>query len=307
MGVIRELATERIWSLESHHLIGRSHRCSLRLPESSVSGEHASLRWTGGGWVVKDLGSRYGTFVNGQPLQPGIPVTVHAGARITFGREKGVWEITDTAPPEVMVVPAEGGAALLQNGGLIAIPSADRPSAVVFQGSDGSWVLEHAGRVEVVQDQATFVVESTLWRLCNTSPLEQTWMAGDGREAMALGEVQLRFRVSRNEEHIDLSVGWRDRLVELGVRSHHYLLLTLARVRLENAKSGESTFTAGWIDQEALLKQLHFSPERLNLDIFRARRQFGAAGFMPGAGIVERRPATKEIRIGVGETTVELA
>ena len=34
---------------------------------------------------------------------------------------------------------------------------------------------------------------------------------------------------------------------------------------------------------QALLKQLHFSPERLNLDIFRARRQFGAAGFMPGA------------------------
>jgi len=307
MGVIRELETGRIWSLEAHHLIGRSLRCSLRLPESSVSGEHASLRWTGGAWVVKDLGSRYGTFVNGQPLQPGIPVSVQEGVRITFGREKGVWEITDAAPPEVMVVPAEGGAALLLQGGLIAIPSVDHPAAVVFQDKDGAWVLEQAGRVEVVREQAPFVVESTPWRLCNTSPLEQTWMPGDGREAMALDEVQLRFRVSRNEEHIDLSVGWRDRLVELGVRSHHYMLLTLARVRLENAKSGEATATAGWIDQEALLKLLHFSPERLNLDIFRARRQFGAAGFMPGAGIVERRPATKEIRIGVGETKVEMA
>lgn len=307
MGAIREVATGRTWSLEAHHLIGRSHRCSLRLPESSVSGEHASLRWTGGAWVVKDLGSRYGTFVNGQPLQPGIPVTIQPGARITFGREKGVWEITEAAPPEVMVVPAEGGAALLRHGGLIAIPSVDRPAAVVFQGRDGAWVLEHAGRVEVVREHAPFVVEDVPWRLCNTTPLEQTWMPGDGREAMALDEVQLRFRISRNEEHIDLSVGWRDRLVELGVRSHHYVLLTLARVRLENARSGEAASAAGWIDQEALLKLLHFSPERLNLDIFRARRQFGAAGFMPGAGIVERRPATKEIRIGVGETTVVLA
>jgi len=288
-------------------LIGRSHRCSLRLTESSVSREHASLRWTGGAWMVKDLGSRYGTFVNGQPLQPGIPVTVQPGVRLTFGREKGVWEVTDAAPPEVMVVPAEGGAALLRHGGLIAIPSPDHPTAVVFQGGDGSWVLEHAGRVEVVREQAPFVVESVPWRLCNTAPPEQTWMAGDGREAMALNEVQLRFRISRNEEHVDLSVGWRDRLVELGVRSHHYLLLTLARVRRENEKSGESAATAGWIDQEALFKLLHFGPERLNLDIFRARRQFGAAGFTPGAGIVERRPATKEIRIGVGETTVEVA
>ena len=97
--------------LEAHHLIGRSHRCSLQLSEPSVSGEHASLRWTGRTWVLKDLGSRYGTFVNAQPLTPGAPTEVRKGARIAFGREKHTWAMVGDGSPEVMVVPAAGSAA----------------------------------------------------------------------------------------------------------------------------------------------------------------------------------------------------
>ena len=65
-------------------------------------------------------------------------------------------------------------------------------------------------------------------------------------------------------------------MVPLGARSHHYLLLTLARMRLKDVERGEPAATAGWVDQEELGRLLQFSPERLNLDIFRARRQFGA-------------------------------
>lgn len=305
MGVICEAATGLIFTLEAHHLIGRSHRCSLRMEETSVSGEHASLRWTGGTWVIKDLGSRYGTFLNAQPLKPGIPVAVQKDARLAFGRCKNTWLITDDGPPEVMVVPAEGGPALLRHDGLIAIPSIDRPAAVVFLASDGQWVLDQAGRVEMVEEPTPFLVEGVRWRLCNASPLQQTSMPGDGREARALDEVQLRFRVSRNEEHVDISVRWRDRIVELGTRSHHYVLLTLARVRQRDNGKGLHPASAGWVDQGELLKQLQLTPERLNLDIFRARRQFGAAGFIPAAGIVERRPATKELRIGVPDIAVD--
>jgi FHA domain len=306
MGAIREATTGRIRALEADHLIGRSYRCSLRLEESSVSGEHASLRWTGGTWVIKDLGSRYGTFLNAQPLQPGIPVTVQPEARLAFGREKGTWVVTDSGPPEVMIVPADGGAALLRRDGVIAIPSVDKPAAIVFQRKDGTWVLERDGRVEPVNAQSPFFLAGDAWRLCNTSPLEETSMSGDGREAMALEEIRLQFRISRNEEHVNLAASWCDRVVELGARSHHYVLLTLARLRLEETRCGEPTAGAGWIDQEALLKLLRLGPERLNLDIFRARRQFGAAGFTPGAGIVERRSATKEMRIGVGDITIEI-
>ena len=304
MGAICEAGTGLVCALEAHHLIGRSHRCSLRLDESSVSGEHASLRWTGQTWIIKDLGSRYGTFLNTQPLQPGIPVTLQKEARLAFGREKHTWIVTDEGPPEVMVMPADGGPALVRHGGMIAIPSSDAPAAVIYQGQDGGWILDQDGRIETIEEQVPFVVDGGRWRLCNASPLQSTSMPELGREVTPLEGVQLHFRVSRNEEHVEMSVRWRDRQVDLGARSHSYVLLTLARARLRDLEAGRLPENAGWTDQEELLARLRFAPERLNLDIFRARRQFGAAGFIPAAGIVERRAATKELRIGASNISI---
>jgi hypothetical protein len=306
MGALREETTSgQLCVLEAHHLIGRSHRCSLRLNDPSVSGEHASLRWTGGAWVVKDLGSRYGTFLNSQPLQAGMTSIVSKDARLAFGRGSSIWIMTDDGPPEVMVVPVGGGPALVHSGGMIPVPSPDHPVAMVFQGKDGGWVLDQAGREEAIEEHIPFEVEGTRWRLCNASSLQPTAMPGDSRQIMNLDEVRLHFRVSLNEEHVAISARWRDRNVDLGARAHQYVLLTLARIRLADLERGEPAARAGWIAQEELLRQLHVGPEKLNLDIFRVRRQFGEHGFAPAAGIVERRPVAKELRIGVADLAIE--
>jgi hypothetical protein len=307
MGAICDELTGAIHVLESHHLIGRSHRCSLRLADSSVSGEHAALRWTGRVWVVKDLGSRYGTFLDSELLQPGITSTLKKGSRLAFGREKHTWVVSDEGAPEVMVVPEGGGLALLRSDGMIAVPSIEHPAAVVFQGMDGQWFVDQEGQVAPIQENVPFLVEGARWRLANASPSQQTSKAGDGPEIMPLCEVRLKFVVSRNEEHVELDAHWRGRVVRMGARSHHYVLLTLARTRRRDIEKGEPPASAGWIAQDELAKQLQFGPERLNLDIFRARRQFGAEGFVPPASIVERRPAARELRLGVSEFEIEVA
>jgi pSer/pThr/pTyr-binding forkhead associated (FHA) protein len=304
MGVLCEESTGQINVLETHHLVGRSYHCSLRLLESSVSGEHASLRWTPSGWVLKDLASRYNTFLNAQPIQPGVPVPISKGARLAFGRNGSTWLMTEEGPPEVMVVPVSGGPALFRRDGMIAIPSQEDPVAVAFQSNDGGWMLDQSSRVESIREQAPFVVDSVQWRLCNTSPLLPTSLTGEQREMMTLEEVKLHFEVSRNEEHVEITARWRDRLLALGSRSHHYALLIMARLRVRDRERGEPPAAAGWTAQTELLRLLQVTPERLNLDIFRARRQFGAEGFIPAAGIVERRPTARELRIGVSEVTI---
>jgi hypothetical protein len=40
------------------------------------------------------------------------------------------------------------------------------------------------------------------------------------------------------------------------------------------------------------------APPQLNIDVFRIRRHFAAAGIAGAAGIVERRPRTQQLRIG---------
>ena len=66
--------------------IGRRTESDLRLVGSDVSREHAEIVKQNGDWILRDKGSRYGTYVNGEA------VTEHKlthGDRVQFGRASG--------------------------------------------------------------------------------------------------------------------------------------------------------------------------------------------------------------------------
>jgi pSer/pThr/pTyr-binding forkhead associated (FHA) protein len=72
------------FSLETALVIGRGSDAGIRIDDARVSRLHARLRPTGdGAGVIEDLGSRNGTFVNGQPIYD--PVAVHPGDTIQLG------------------------------------------------------------------------------------------------------------------------------------------------------------------------------------------------------------------------------
>jgi pSer/pThr/pTyr-binding forkhead associated (FHA) protein len=69
-------------------LIGRSRRCDLSLRSPDASRRHAEIVLAASGWLVRDLGSTNGTFVNGQRaterlLRPGDRIEIGSDA-ITF-------------------------------------------------------------------------------------------------------------------------------------------------------------------------------------------------------------------------------
>jgi hypothetical protein len=67
-------------------LIGRHPGSDVVLDDSFVSGEHAELEADEAGWVLRDLGSTNGTFVNGEEV---IGATgVGDGDVVQFGRVK---------------------------------------------------------------------------------------------------------------------------------------------------------------------------------------------------------------------------
>ena len=49
-------------------LIGRTAPCDIAIPDSSVSSKHARILSTAEGFVIEDLGSRNGTFVNSEKV-----------------------------------------------------------------------------------------------------------------------------------------------------------------------------------------------------------------------------------------------
>ncbi len=63
-------------------LIGRQPDATVYLESLAVSRQHARLLWEDGGWVVEDVGSSNGTYVNGRRIKGRIPLTEHDALQI---------------------------------------------------------------------------------------------------------------------------------------------------------------------------------------------------------------------------------
>jgi sigma-B regulation protein RsbU (phosphoserine phosphatase) len=79
--------------------IGRRGENDLRLVGSDVSRDHAEIAADNGAYILRDKGSRYGTFVNGEQVSEH---KLNHGDRIQFGRASGtdvVFLIEEGPPP----------------------------------------------------------------------------------------------------------------------------------------------------------------------------------------------------------------
>jgi FHA domain-containing protein len=305
MGAIRESSTGKVRLLEPRHVVGRmpAPRCSLTLDQPFVSGVHAEFRWTGLLWELKDLSSRNGTYLDGRRLEPGAPERIGKGSKVAFGRLEQQWEMIDASPPPAMVVPLGGGEPVLLRDDFIALPSTDDPRATIYRTVDGGWVLESPDEMpRPLTDLQTFEAVGRLWRFsCADMPPATLASQVDARP-LRLEDIELAFEVSRDEEHVRLEMTHGGRSVDLGSRKFNYLLLTLARRRLEESAAGLAETSCGWIDQEELAHDPSMAPPQLNIDVFRLREHLARAGVVDAMGLIERRPG--QLRVGTGRITI---
>ena len=66
-------------------LIGRGEGCDLELAEPSVSRIHARLAFRGGAWIIQDLASTNGTWVNGREVGR---FRLRPGDRVSLGSQR---------------------------------------------------------------------------------------------------------------------------------------------------------------------------------------------------------------------------
>lgn len=290
--------------LEAEHFVGRGMNCSLCINERYVSAQHALLRWNGQHWEVKDLGSRNGTFADGVRIRPGEEIPIRTGMRIAFGRPEQEWSLSDDAPPVPMVVPVHGGEPLLCQDDLVALPSASDPRVTIYRNADGAWVLEQPNESSVpIANLQIFEVDGRAFRFSCPQETLKTSIAYMLPEA-EIRYVRLLFSVSRDEEHVHMQVACPLKTHDLGARSRYYLLLTLARRRLADAAEGLPDTSCGWTYQEELEHDASMAGSQLNIDVFRIRKQFGELGLSDPANIIERRPRTRQLRIGTGHLSI---
>ena len=307
MATVREVATGQTSVVEPEHTFGRAPTSSARSDAGYVSAQHAALRWSRGRWVLRDLGSRNGTYLNGERLGAREERPVRAGMTFSFGKPNvNLWEMVDETPPSIMAVPVNGGTPVVVVAGeLLAVPSNDDPEVTIYRASDGQWLIERADEATtIITNQQTFSAGACTWRFCCPDAVNETSLAS-AQHDLEVRHLQLAFAVSRDEEHVALRVTCGGRSFDMGSRAHNYLLLTLARRRMEDAANALPESSCGWVYQEDLIEGLRLpAPSSLHLDVFRLRRQFGTVSIIDAANIVERRPRTRQLRVGTPHLSI---
>lgn len=85
--VLRAVHTNQLYEVEARTVkLGRAPECNVQVPPehgASVSREHAEIAIHDGGVMLRDIGSRNGTFINGQRIDVAHPVA--KDDRITLG------------------------------------------------------------------------------------------------------------------------------------------------------------------------------------------------------------------------------
>ena len=132
------------YTLESEQItIGRDSTNGIAINDAEISRRHARLTFQGGKYILEDLGSTNGTFVNGQRLAG--PRVLKTGEVVSFGEQIVlVFEATHFDPGATVVSPRAA-----------AVPSISRPVA-----PPPPPPVEYAGSVPANPVSTTEIVET---------------------------------------------------------------------------------------------------------------------------------------------------
>lgn len=298
MGVLKNSLTNQQIVLRACHVFGRDpYRSDTFLENPHASQIHASIRWDGNKWEIFDH-SRNGTLLDGVSMGNGNRAALQPASKIRFGAtDNTIWTVENLAPPCAMLLSLGDRTLTIELGRFNLIPNESFPKGSVYISESGQWVWENEEKIIQLNDGDTIQAGRNAWRFHCPQTLEPTLATGNrlGRNPDA---PVFYFQVSLNEEHVSIKILNAAATIDLEERTHHYVLLTLARRRRDDAERGIDAASQGWIDMEQLSRMLGLDPSHLNIQIFRARGQLARA--LPDAillpDIIERRRG--EIRFG---------
>lgn len=279
-------------------------RVDTFLDNPFISSLHATIRWNGEKWVLFDH-SRNGTYWNGNRLDFGSSREIKQGDFIAFQAQAGhVWEMESAAPPRPLLISQNLGKtpiALLKHN---YFPNKRNPQVKIHHLDGARWQWEKAGKKRIITHNDLVFLDGEKWRLYlpyivkETLPLYRSI-------PLSSSDFIFHFDVSRNEEHCMLYVEATGQKWDLGERVHHYLLVTLARKRIEDQHLGLDIESQGWLDVSLACMMLRLDLSHLNIQIFRAKQQFKKS--FPRQGfdhsLIERRRG--EIRLGSYRFTIK--
>jgi hypothetical protein len=304
--IIDPISKSKVY-LYAHHSFGRlAYSVNTLISQSDISKIHAIIEWNNGIWSIRDI-STNGCWLNKIKIFSNKRYPLKAGDSINFASpDNPEYRLENLDAPADLLIPCPttdqdsqhlDHAITLEEYNLLP---QENPELALFRDSkmetwkvasidsetdDGS-ILEEGGIIEFQQQK---------WQLhlSHLEPLTQALQATQ----LTLEDITFDFYLSLDEEVSQLKVHTPQSILDLHVRSHHYLTLNLARYRSLSAEQGLDESEQGWVYAEQLVKDLGIEIRHLNIQIHRARKQFSDSIKVNDAEYIIQRQAGK-IRFG---------
>jgi hypothetical protein len=189
---------------------------------------------------------------------------------------------------------------------LVGLPSDDEPLLTVCLGMRG-WALEEGSQVRLLVDQEVIQFGQECWQVELPPITDDIAETGTQREQPLIDarDLGLELRVSADREAILVIATVEGRAFSLPNRAHHELLLLLVEARLSAQARGVGEDEAGYMTLDEAIRSAAVGINKINLDIFRLRREFEGLGLRDPRQVVERRDARREFRVGTGRLKIQ--
>lgn len=297
MALLKSLVDGRLHRLMPTSIVGRGPRCDVRINDRRCSTQHAMIRWEGRHWLLQDLASRNGTWVEGDRIDPQHKVALTPGLKVAFGNPPDQWEVQHVEAAVACAVDPAGTPRFAEHG-LLSLPDDDQPTVFVESDDNGTWfVHDRHGRRECDPEMELGVGGQT-WRVVVPGAQGETT---ELQVSQSLSDATIKFIVSLDEERVISEIVSGGVRTRLDSRSHSYLLLLLGRQRLNDRANGLDADREGWVELSDLATRLGVSENEVNVQVFRARRQLRAAEIGGAARVIER--TARRLRLGLHEVS----
>jgi hypothetical protein len=298
MAYLLDVAAQRHFPLAPHHTFGRlANSVETHIDKPYVSKLHAAIEWNGHQWRIKNLGLN-GTWINGDSLNQGDSRDLNLNDEIHFAEQSDPgFIIADLTPPSDLLWPLDQPVHQQPPIALSRyhlLPDANAPELAVFYNEQTQqWCYEALDQKSENEPEQPELNHGDLVQFGNSHwQFVRAHIYGptEAKVARQLNDYEFIFNLSLDEETTQLELRHQQTL-DLSVRTHHYLLLQLARHRAEDAARELDSKSQGWVYADQLAAELGLDGTHMNIQIFRARKQM--ADCLPDAKgqqcLLERR------------------
>src|SRR5690606_19390734 len=158
------------------------------------------------------------------------------------------------------------------------LPDTHTPElALYFDHQDQTWYAELMSsatqdqRRETIHPGDILQFDNLRWQFIRAQVYGPT--EARAHNTQKLSDFEFVFNLSLDEETTQLELHHPQQTIDLAVRTHHYLMLQLARHRANDNARGLDVTSRGWIYADQLATELGLDSTHMNIHIFRARKQ----------------------------------